>query len=52
MKMLKDIALSPSSEEFFQRYSIAKKINANKEERDFFSAWLKKEFVEAVKQEI
>ena len=52
MKMLKDIALSPSSEEFFPRYSIVKKINANKEERDFFSAWLKKEFVEAVKQEI
>ena len=51
MKALKDIALAPSNQEFFQRFTIGKKSNASKENKDFFRAWLKQEFVEYIKSE-
>ncbi len=52
MKALKDIALTPSNQEFFQRFTIGKKSNASKENKDFFRAWLKQEFVESVRYEV
>ena len=52
MKMLKDITLSPGRENYFSKYSIVKKINASKDQRDFFRAWLKHEFEESVKYEV
>ena len=52
MKELKDIALAPTNEEFFPKYSISKKLNASKENKDFFHAWLKQEFVESVGYEV
>lgn len=51
MKALKDIPLSPSSEEYYQKFSIRKKDNATMENRKFFKAWLKQEFEESEEQE-
>lgn len=52
MKILKDIALAPSNDEFFPKYTIGKKSNASKENCDFFRAWLKHEFEVSVKHEV
>ncbi len=49
MKSLKDLAMEPSSEEFFPKFSIAKRKNISKENRDFFRAWLGQEFEESVR---
>jgi predicted metalloprotease with PDZ domain len=48
MKMLKDIAMTPSKKDFFSRYSIVKKNDPTKENRKFFSAWLKYDLEEKV----
>ena len=52
MKALKDIALSPSNEEFFPKFTIHKKTNAAREDKEFFRAWLKQEFEESMTQKV
>ncbi len=49
MKVLKDLALEPSTQEFYPKYSIGKRKSVSKENRDFFRAWLGQEFEESVK---
>ena len=46
MKTLKDIAITPTNENFYPKYSISKNPNATKEDKEFFLSWLKREFEE------
>jgi predicted metalloprotease with PDZ domain len=44
MKKLKDIALVPSQNPYFNRYKIRKLVNANSDQKEFFRSWLNAEF--------
>lgn len=44
LQIMKDIALSPSGQEYFHHYSIRKKDKAGPDEQRLFKAWLKKDF--------
>lgn len=46
MKMLKDIAMSPSGTDYYSRYFISKKENPTREQREFFKSWLNHDFEE------
>lgn len=52
MNILKDLALTPSSEDYFSKYSIVKNKIASKECKEFFKAWLKQEFEESFNYEM
>ena len=52
MKILKDLALTPSVENYFSKYSIVKNQKAAKECKVFFKSWLKQEFEESLNYEI
>jgi predicted metalloprotease with PDZ domain len=47
MKNLKDVTLTPSKIDFYSKYSIVKKENADTSSREFFKSWLNHEFEEA-----
>jgi predicted metalloprotease with PDZ domain len=49
MKVLKDIALSPSALNYYPRYSIVKNMEADAESKAFFQGWLNRNFEEAPK---
>ncbi len=52
MKMLKDITLTPSKIDFYSRYSISRKENADVASKMFFKAWLNQEFEEVGKYKV
>ncbi len=52
MRRIKDVVLSRGGEEYYSRYAIARKPNAPKESKLFFTSWIRQEFEQVVRTEI
>jgi predicted metalloprotease with PDZ domain len=52
MKILKDVTLAPTKIDFYNKYFLSKKDNADPSAKQFFKAWLNHEFEEATRVDV